>query len=69
MMNTMNICQLKKDKIDSQSHETIRKILLFKITSLKVIDLVLFNVDNHDKDIFAIGYKNKTLKIKIHGIK
>ena len=50
---------IKKDKIDSQSHEKIRKILLFNFFSLKVIDLVLSNIDNHENEILAVDYKNK----------
>ena len=38
---------IKKDKIDSQSNEKIRKILLLKLISLKVIYLVLFNIENN----------------------
>ena len=36
----------KKDKIDSQSHEEIRKRLLLKKT-IKVINLVMFDIYNH----------------------
>ena len=32
--------------------------------SLKVIDLVLFDIDNHEKEILAVGYKNKTIETK-----
>ena len=50
---------VKKDKIDYQSHEKIRKILLFKSFSLKVIDLVLFDIDNHEKDILSVGLQKQ----------
>ena len=50
---------IKKDKIDSQSHEKIRKILLLKKISLKVINLVLFKFDQHEKKILAVDYINK----------
>ena len=38
---------IKKDKIDSQSHEEIRNKILLKNISLKVINLVMFDIDNH----------------------
>ena len=32
--------------------------------SFKVIYLVLFDIDNHDNDILAVYYKNKTIETK-----
>ena len=63
MKNTLTL-HLKKDKIDSQSHEEIRKRLLLNLFSLKVIDLVMFAIDNHEKEILAVGYENKTIESK-----
>ena len=60
---------IKNYKIDSQSHEKIRKRLLFKKKSLKVINLVLFNIDQHEKEILAVDYMNKKMKLKTNGIK
>ena len=31
---------------------------------MKVIDLVMFDIDNHEKDILAVGYENKTIETK-----
>ena len=31
---------------------------------LKVIDLFLFNIENHEKEILAADYKNKTIETK-----
>ena len=47
---------IKKDNIDSKSHEEIRKRPLFKKKTLKVIDLVMFDIDNDAKEILAVGY-------------
>ena len=60
---------IKNDRIDSQSHEKIRKILLLKNISLKVINLVLFNIDQHEKGISAVDYINNKIELKINGIK
>ena len=35
---------------------------------LKVIDLVMFDSDNHKKEVLAGGYKKKQLKIKTNTI-
>ena len=38
--------------------------------SLKLIDLVMFDIYNHEKEILAVGYKNKKqFKLKTNGIK
>ena len=58
---------LKKDKIDSELQEEIRNRPLSKIFSLKVIKLVMFDIDNHEKEILAVGYENKKLKLKTNG--
>ena len=55
---------IKKYKIDSQSHEKIRKRLLLNLFSLKVIDLVLFNIDNNENDILAVDLQNKKIESK-----
>ena len=55
---------LKKDKIDSQLHEEIRNRLLFKKKPLKVINLVMFDIDNHEKEILAVGYENQKKETK-----
>ena len=34
-----------------------QKRLLFKKKSLKVIDLILFNINKHEKEILAVGYQ------------
>ena len=52
---------IKNDIIDSQSHENIRKILFLKKFSLKVIDLVLSNIDQYEKEILAVDYINKII--------
>ena len=42
--------------------EDVRNRVSAKNVSLKVIRVVLFNIDNHDKEILAVGYKNKTIQ-------
>ena len=32
--------------------------------SLKIIDLVMFDIYNHEKDILEVGYKKKTIETK-----
>ena len=55
---------IKNDGIDSQSHEKIRNRLLLKRFSLKVIDLVLSNIDQYEKEIWAVDYINKKIETK-----
>ena len=55
---------LKKDRIDSKLQEEIRNRLLSKMFSFKVIKAVMFVIDNHEKEILAVGYKNKTVETK-----
>ena len=55
---------IKNDKINSQSHENIIKRLFLKRFSMKVIDLVLSNIDQYGKDIFAVDYINQKIKTK-----
>ena len=31
---------------------------------LKVIDLVMFDIDNHETEILAVGYNKKTIETK-----
>ena len=52
----------KKDKIDSELQEEIRNRLLSKKKSFKVIKAVMFDIDNHEIYILAVGYKNKTIE-------
>ena len=39
-------------------------MLLLKLISLKVIYLVLFNIENHEKEILSVDYKNKIIETK-----
>ena len=55
---------IKNDRIDSQSHENIRKMILLKQISLKLIDLVLSNIDQYEKEILAVDYINKRIETK-----
>ena len=55
---------IKNDIIDSQSHEKIRKRLLLKKKSLKVIKLILFNIDQYKKEILAVDYINEIIETK-----
>ena len=55
---------IKNDRIDYQSHEKIRKRLLLKTFSLKVINLVLFNIDQYEKEILAVDYINEIIETK-----
>ena len=47
---------LKKDRIESKSQEEIRNRLLSKKNPFKVIKAVMFVIDNHGKEILAVGY-------------
>ena len=55
---------IKNDKINSQSHENIRKILFLKRFSMKIIDLILSNIVQHEKDILAVEYINQKIETK-----
>ena len=55
---------IKNDRIDSQSHEKIRKRPLLKFFSLKVIDLVLSNIYQYEKEILAVNYINEIIETK-----
>ena len=52
---------IKNDKINSQSHENIRNILLLERFSGKIIDLISSNIVIHEKDILATDYINKKI--------
>ena len=52
---------IKNDRIDSQSHGKIRKRLFFEKV---VIDFVLSNIDQYEKDILAVDYMNKIIETK-----
>ena len=54
--------------IESILQEEVRIRLLSKLFSFKVIKAVMFNIDNHEKEILAVGYKKKQLKQKTNGI-
>ena len=43
-------------------YEDIRNRLLSKCFSLKVIKAVLFTINNHERDILAVGYEKKTIQ-------
>ena len=34
---------------------------------IQVIKAVMFNIDNHENDILAVGYEKKQLKLKTNG--
>ena len=37
-------------------------------TALKVIGFVMFDIDNHEKEILSVGYENKTIETEENGI-
>ena len=49
---------LKKDKIDSKLQDGIRNMLLLK-KIIKIINLVMLDIDKHEKKILGVGYENK----------
>ena len=55
---------IKNDKINSQSHENIRKRLFLKRFSLKIIDMILSNIDQFEKDLLAVDYINQKTETK-----
>ena len=63
MMNTMTIRQLKKIKL-ILNHTKKSDKDYYLIFSLKVINLVLFNIDQHKKEIFAVNYINQKIETK-----
>ena len=70
-MNKMTITltlHLKKYRIESKLQEEIRDRLLSKNISFKLIKAVMFNIDNHEKDILEVGYKKKKFRHKKNGI-
>ena len=56
--------QIKNDKINFQSHENIRNRLLLKRFSKKIIDLILSNIVQYEKDILTVDYINQKLETK-----
>ena len=56
--------QLQNFNINSQSHENIRKRLLLKRFTRKIIDLILPNIVICEKDISAVDYINQTIEKK-----
>ena len=52
---------IKNDIIESKLQDEVRNRLLSKNISFKVIKAVKFNIANHEKDILAVGYKDKTM--------
>ena len=59
---------LKKDRIVSKLQEQVRNMLLSQKQSFKVTNAVIFNIDNHDKEILSVGYEDKKFKQKTNGI-
>ena len=57
-----------KDIIESKLQEEIRNRLLSKMFSFKVIKVVMFDIDNHEEEILAVGYEKKQLKLNTNGI-
>ena len=55
---------MKNDKINSQSHENIRKRLLSKSFSKKIIDLILSNIVQYEKDVLSVDYINQKIETK-----
>ena len=55
---------VKNDKINSQSHENIRKILFLKMFSMKIFDLVLSNIVQYENEILAVDYINQKTETK-----
>ena len=53
---------LQKININSQSHENIRKRLLLKRFTRKIIDLVLSNIVIYEKNISAVDYINQAIE-------
>ena len=53
-----------KDIIESKLQEEVINRLLSKKKSFKVIKAVMFNIDNHEQDILAVGYENKIIQTK-----
>ena len=49
----------KKDIIESKLQGKVRNRLLSKNISFKVIKAVMFNIDNHEKEILAVCCQNK----------
>ena len=56
--------QIKNDKINSQSHENIRKRLLLKRFSMKIFDLILSSIVIYEKDILSVDYINQKIETK-----
>ena len=52
---------IKNDRIDSQSHKKIRKRILLKKFSFKVINLVLVDIDQYEKEVLAVDYINEII--------
>ena len=52
---------IKNDRINSQSHVKYQKNTNFEFFSLKVIDLVLSNIEQYEKEILAVDYINKRI--------
>ena len=52
---------IKNDRINSQSHENQKNTILKKFL-LKVIDLVLSNIEQYEKEILAVDYISKRIK-------
>ena len=55
---------LKNDTIESELQEEVRNRLLSQFFSFKVIKAVMFNIDNHENKILAVGYEDKKNQTK-----
>ena len=61
---TLTLHIKRKDRNESKVQEEIRNRLLSEEKSFKVIKAVMFNIDNNEKEILAVGYKNKKIETK-----
>ena len=50
--------------IESKVQEEVSNRLLSKNKSFKVIKAVMFNIDQNEKEILAVGYKNQKNQTK-----
>ena len=54
----------KNDKINSQSHENIRKRLFLKRFSMKIINFILSNIVQYEKEILEVKYIIQKIETK-----
>ena len=65
---TLNLKYIYIYIIESKLQKEVRNRPLSSFVSFKVIKADMFNIDNHEKDILAIGYEDKKSKQKTNGI-